>query len=243
MPMYRVEYNGKCNTSLYILVKERPAIPSPEYDYDTVKIPGRDGDVYIEKKTVKDITIPISFTFACKPHRWQGVAREARKWLMGKGDRKLTLSDNQDRYYKVKHVVVNQTERQVKEVGEFSADFICEGRQYLFEGDRPLELTYTNGSSGQSTHVWNPYEVSMPVFIVSGSGTCRISVNGNVLEAEVNGRLTVDTQREVAYKADMSSANTNVTCNYETLALEPGDNTITKTAGFALQILPKWREI
>ncbi len=241
--MYRVEYNGKCNTSLYILVKERPAIPSPEYDYDTVKIPGRDGDVYIEKKTVKDITIPISFTFACKPHRWQGVAREARKWLMGKGDRKLTLSDNQDRYYKVKHVVVNQTERQVKEVGEFSADFICEGRQYLFEGDRPLELTYTNGSSGQSTHVWNPYEVSMPVFIVSGSGTCRISVNGNVLEAEVNGRLTVDTQREVAYKADMSSANTNVTCNYETLALEPGDNTITKTAGFALQILPKWREI
>ena len=241
--MYRVEYNGKCNTSLYILVKERPAIPSPEYDYDTVKIPGRDGDVYIEKKTVKDITIPISFTFACKPHRWQGVAREARKWLLGKGDRKLTLSDNQDRYYKVKHVVVNQTERQVKEVGEFSADFICEGRQYLFEGDRPLELTYTNGSSGQSTHVWNPYEVSMPVFIVSGSGTCRISVNGNVLEAEVNGRLTVDTQREVAYKADMSSANTNVTCNYETLALEPGDNTITKTAGFALQILPKWREI
>jgi predicted phage tail component-like protein len=241
--MYRVEYNGKCNTSLYILVKERPAIPSPEYDYDTVKIPGRDGDVYIEKKTVKDITIPISFTFACKPHRWQGVAREARKWLLGKGDRKLTLSDNQDRYYKVKHVVVNQTERQVKEVGEFSADFICEGRQYLFEGDRPLELTYTNGSSGQSTHVWNPYEVSMPVFIVSGSGTCRISVNGNVLEAEVNGRLTVDTQREVAYKADMSSANTNVTCDYETLALEPGDNTITKTAGFALQILPKWREI
>lgn len=241
--MYRVEYNGKCNTSLYILVKERPAIPSPEYDYDTVKIPGRDGDVYIEKKTVKDITIPISFTFACKPHRWQGVAREARKWLLGKGDRKLTLSDNQDRYYKVKHVVVNQTERQVKEVGEFSADFICEGRQYLFEGDRPLELTYTNGSSGQSTHVWNPYEVSMPVLIVSGSGTCRISVNGNVLEAEVNGRLTVDTQREVAYKADMSSANTNVTCNYETLALEPGDNTITKTAGFALQILPKWREI
>ena len=241
--MYRVEYNGKCNTSLYILVKEPPAIPSPEYDYDTVKIPGRDGDVYIEKKTVKDITIPISFTFACKPHRWQGVAREARKWLLGKGDRKLTLSDNQDRYYKVKHVVVNQTERQVKEVGEFSADFICEGRQYLFEGDRPLELTYTNGSSGQSTHVWNPYEVSMPVFIVSGSGTCRISVNGNVLEAEVNGRLTVDTQREVAYKADMSSANTNVTCDYETLALEPGDNTITKTAGFALQILPKWREI
>ena len=241
--MYRVEYNGKWNTSLYIMVKERPAIPSPEYDYDTVKIPGRDGELYIEQKSVKDITITISFTFACKPHRWQGVAREARKWLMGKEDRRLILSDSQDRYYKVKHVVLDQTERQIKEVGEFSADFICEGRQYLIEGDWPLELTYTNSSGGQSAHIWNPYETSMPVFIISGNGTCRITVNGHTLEAEVSGQLTVDTQREVAYKADMSSANTSVTCDYETLALEPGDNTITKPTGFNLQILPKWREI
>lgn len=241
--MYRVEYNGKWNTSLYILVKERPAIPSPEYDYDTVKIPGRDGELYIEQKSVKDITITISFTFACKLHRWQGVAREARKWLMGKEDRRLILSDSQDRYYKVKHVVLDQTERQIKEVGEFSADFICEGRQYLIEGDWPLELTYTNSSGGQSAHIWNPYETSMPVFIISGNGTCRITVNGHTLEAEVSGQLTVDTQREVAYKADMSSANTSVTCDYETLALEPGDNTITKPTGFNLQILPKWREI
>lgn len=241
--MYRVEYNGKWNTSLYILVKERPAIPSPEYDYDTVKIPGRDGELYIEQKSVKDITITISFTFACKPHRWQGVAREARKWLMGKEDRRLILSDSQDRYYKVKHVVLDQTERQIKEVGEFSADFICEGRQYLIEGDWPLELTYTNSSGGQSAHIWNPYETSMPVFIISGNGTCRITVNGHTLEAEVSGQLTVDTQREVAYKADMSSANTSVTCDYETLALEPGDNSITKPTGFNLQILPKWREI
>ena len=241
--MYRVEYNGKWNTSLYILVKERPAIPSPEYDYDTVKIPGRDGELYIEQKSVKDITITISFTFACKPHRWQGVAREARKWLIGKEDRRLILSDSQDRYYKVKHVVLDQTERQIKEVGEFSADFICEGRQYLIEGDWPLELTYTNSSGGQSAHIWNPYETSMPVFIISGNGTCRITVNGHTLEAEVSGQLTVDTQREVAYKADMSSANTSVTCDYETLALEPGDNTITKPTGFNLQILPKWREI
>ena len=241
--MYRVEYNGKWNTSLYILVKERPAIPSPEYDYDTVKIPGRDGELYIEQKSVKDITITISFTFACKPHRWQGVAREARKWLMGKEDRRLILSDSQDRYYKVKHVVLDQTERQIKEVGEFSADFICEGRQYLIEGDWPLELTYTNSSGGQSAHIWNPYETSMPVFIISGNGTCRITVNGHTLEGEVSGQLTVDTQREVAYKADMSSANTSVTCDYETLALEPGDNTITKPTGFNLQILPKWREI
>lgn len=241
--MYRIEYNGRCNTSLYVLVKERPAIPSPEYDYDTVKIPGRDGELYMERKTVKDITIPISFTFACKPYRWQVVARSARKWLMGKEDRRLILEDNQDHYYKVKHVVVNQTERQVMEVGEFSADFICEGRQYLIEGDRPLELTYANSSGGESTHIWNPYEESMPIFIISGNGTFRLTVNGKTLEADVAGQLTVDTQREVSYKADMSSANTSITCTYEDMALQPGDNTIVKSAGFGLQILPKWREI
>ncbi len=240
--MYEIEYNGKVNTLFYILVKERPAIPSPEYDYDTVKIPGRDGDLYIEKKTVKDITIPVSFTFACKPDRWQSVARGARKWLLGKEDRRLVLGDNQDRYYKVKHVVINQTERQVKEVGEFSVDFICEGRQYLAEGDRPIEVTYKKTSDGESAHIWNQYDESMPIFIISGNGTFEMTVNGNRLEADVLDEITIDTQREVAYKSDMSLGNTSVTCTYEELALKPGENVIVKSEGFDLKILPKWRE-
>lgn len=241
--MYVIEYNGKINTYLHVLVKERPAIPSPEYDYDTAKIPGRDGDLYIEQKSVKDITITISFTFACRPDRWQGIARAARKWLLEKGDRKLILGDSSDRYYKVKHVVVNQTEREVKEVGEFSADFVCEGRQYIAEEDRPLEISFEKTSDGEKAEIWNQYDESLPVFIISGNGTFGMTVNGSKLEADVPGQITIDTQREVAYKTDMSSANTLVTCNYEELALKPGNNTIIKPEGFSLQIIPKWREL
>ena len=82
----------------------------------------------------------------------------------------------------------------------------------------------------------------MPIFVITGSGTCRLTINGNILEADVPEKLTIDTGRELAYKADSSSANTNVACDYEDLALIPGDNTIIKPAGFDLQILPKWRE-
>lgn len=82
----------------------------------------------------------------------------------------------------------------------------------------------------------------MPIFVIAGSGICRITINGNILEADVPEQLTIDTGRELAYKADRSSANTNVTCDYEDLALIPGDNIIIKPAGFDLQILPKWRE-
>ena len=70
-----------------------------------------------------------------------------------------------------------------------------------------------------------------------------MTVNGNELEAEVPGQITIDSQREVAYKSDMSSANTLVTCTYEELALNPGNNVIIKSEGFDLQIIPKWREI
>lgn len=241
--MYKIVYDGKTNIVMHVLIKERPSIPSPEYDYETVKIPGRDGDLYIEQKSVKDITVPISFTFACRPEQWQRVARGARKWLMKAKDKHLILSDSPDHYYKVKHVTVNETERQAIEVGEFSADFICEGRQYLISGDMPLDLTYREAGDFKTASIWNQYEESMPVFIISGSGAFEMMVNGSKLEADVNGQITVDTQREVAYKQDMSSANTDITCNYKELALVEGENIITVASGFDVQILPKWREI
>lgn len=242
---YEIEYNGKSNTEIGILIKNRPSIPCPEYEYETIKIPGRDGELYKELKSVSDITIPIEFTFACEPYRWQAIARNARKWIMGEGERKLVLSDNPDRYYKVKHATMNETERQVKKTGEFTVDFVCEGRQYLIEGESPLDLDFRkqSGDYGERALVWNPYDDSAPLYIVEGNGHFKMRVNGSPLDMDINGEITLDTRREVAYKRDMSSANTLVTCNYRNMYLKAGENVIEKTVGFNLKIIPRWREL
>lgn len=69
--MYEIIRNGHTNTEIGILVRERPSIPSAEYNYTELNIPGRDGSIFKEDGTVSDITITVPFTFAENPQRWQ----------------------------------------------------------------------------------------------------------------------------------------------------------------------------
>ena len=101
--MYEIIRNGRTNTEMGILVRERPSIPSAEYNYTEVKIPGRDGSIYKEDGTVSDITISVSFTFAENPQKWQERFRMARRWLLGKEDKELILGDDPEYFYLVKH--------------------------------------------------------------------------------------------------------------------------------------------
>lgn len=236
-----IEYAGTVCTNLNLQVKDLINIPCPEDDLETIEIPGRDGVLVKDKKRKKPIQIEINFNYIAPKEKWHDIWRKAKKWLLQK-NQKLILDDDSDHYYRCLYVIIGINERTSLRIGGFTATFVCDPYQYLNSGDMPLELIYENISAGQSAHIWNPYEASMPIFVITGSGTCRLTINGNILEADVTEKLTIDTGRELAYKADSSSANTNVACDYEDLALIPGDNTIIKPVGFDLQILPKWRE-
>lgn len=95
----------------------------------------------------------------------------------------------------------------------------------------------------QHGSIENPYDTSCPLYKMEGIGICNLYINGNPLEAEVSGEITIDTYREVAYKGDGISANTDVTCTYADLVLKEGENLIEKTDYFTMEIIPQWREI
>ncbi len=230
--MYTVKRNGKTNTEVGILVKERPAIPAPEYKYETVEIPGRDGSLYSEEGFVDDITIKITFVFACEPAKWQDLFRKARRWLLSKEDDQLVLGDMPGYYYKVKHTVIGSSEREVKQVGEFEAEFTCNGYQYLNKGRYEYD---------KDEVLYNPYSVSHPIYYITGNGKCTLAVNGYDFTAEVGQNVTIDTDMMFAYRKDGRIMNTSVTGDYQELYLQEGDNTIEITEGFSIKVRPNWR--
>ena len=59
--------------------------------------------------------------------------------------------------------------------------------------------------------------------------------------AEVQGNLTIDTERMLAYNESGVLKNTMVTGNYEDLLLMEMENTISCSMGFDLSIIPNWR--
>lgn len=231
--MYLIKRNGKTNREMGILAT-RPSIPSTEYQYETYDIPGRDGQLYHELSAVKDIPIKIKFSFACKQEKWQEKFRKARKWLLKKEDNYLELSDDTDYFYIVKHTKIEESEREVKEIGEFEVEFICDGYQYLKTGLHEYE---------KEEILYNPYAIAHPVYFITGNGKCTLTVNGKEMTAEVGQNLTINTDLMLAYRKDGTIRNTAVKGDYQDLFLQEGDNTITITNGFKLKVRPNWRSL
>jgi predicted phage tail component-like protein len=230
--VYQITRNGKNNTHVGILVANRPSIPAPEYSYNEIDIPGRDGNLYEEIGNINDITISISFVFICDPSKWQDRFRNAKRWLLEKKDNKLILGDDAGYFYKVKHTIINASERKVIESGEFDVDFICEGYNYLIEGQNKKSIKDV---------LYNPYAVCHPTYLITGEGRCTLNVNGRIMTANVGQNLTINTDLMLAYRTDGTMQNTAITGDYEEMYLKEGDNTISLSNGFNIKIIPNWR--
>lgn len=228
--LYLVDFNGTTNKEIGLFAT-RPNIPVAEYLSESYTIPGRDGDLISYIGGVSDITIPVVFGFFGKPDKWMDKFRAAKRWLL-KEDGILTLGDDQQFFYRVKKVTFDEGTREVKDIGEFTVNFLCEGYQYFKQGAYDYDIEEV---------LFNAYDLCKPVYRITGEGMCTLSVNGNNMVANVGQNLTIDSDLMIAYRTDGAIMNTTVTGDYENLWLNTGANAITITDGFDLKIQPNWR--
>lgn len=232
---FHIFYNGESCKDVGLSVISRPTIPVPEREYDTIKVEGRDGELHRDKKTYKDIEIPISFNFVSKtPDVWAQDLRKVKKWLYSGKDNRLILSDDPEYYYKVKKAVMSDTERKAKRKGKFEIVFTCESYMYRIDGQDEKEI---------GEYLYNPYMESQPVYKIYGNGEITLEVNGNQVTAVVTEQLNIDTKLEICYNAANEISNAALTGKYEGLYLQEGDNNFKYTEGFSVVLVPNWREL
>ena len=164
------------------------------------------------------------------PEEWAYTFRAAKRWLTGSG--KLKFADDQNYYYKCLICIIADTERTTKKLGKFTAEFLCEPYMYEVSGDYALE---------DNDNIINIHMVSHPDYVISGSGNCTLTVNGKIMQAVVNGTLTINTDLMIAYNADGTSQNSLLTGEYEDLYFVEGENIVSISEGFILKIIPHWR--
>ena len=232
---FQIFYNGESCKDVGLSVVSRPTIPVPEREYDTIKVEGRDGELHRDKKTYKDIEIPIEFNFVSKtPDVWAQDLRKVKKWLYSGKDKRLIFSDDPEYYYKVKKAVMGDTERTAKRKGKFEIVFTCESYMYRVDGQDEKEI---------GEYLYNPYMESQPVYKIYGNGEITLEVNGNQVTAEVTEQLNIDTKLEICYNAANEISNAALTGKYEGLYLKEGDNNFKYTEGFKVVLVPNWREL
>ncbi|EOS79594.1 hypothetical protein C817_02569 [Dorea sp. 5-2] len=228
---YSISYGGKRCEDYKLYPITRPNIPAPSRDMELLKIPGKSGILVKDNKRYEPIEIPIEFNFFSKPDKWWEVFRNAKRWLSGGGE--LEFSDDPDYFYKVYCVEIVDSEREMKRIGKFKANFTCDPYTYLKAGKQEYDRTEVQ---------YNPYSEAHPAYKINGEGVCYLTVNGKAMRANVGQNITIDTERMIAYRTDGAMQNTAVSGDYEDLYLLEGANQIVITSGFGLKVIPNWRD-
>lgn len=226
MDKYFVLYNDKTNLDVNLLVPTRPAKPSPEMEYEEVKVPG--GKTLYREKGYKDINIPVPFNFMSK-YSWDKDFRIMKSWLLSKGTNKLKFSDDLEVFYKVNKVTIDTSERLIKRTGKFNAIFTCEPYIYIDENERELESV-----------LYNDYLITRPIYRIVGEGYLTLTINNKTIKANVGQELIIDTDKGLCYRNGIVN-NIALEGKYEDLYLQEGENTFSWTSGFKIYITPNWR--
>lgn len=229
---YSIQFNGEKCEDYGILPVKRPNIPAPSKDRKTTTIPGSSGILTIDNERYEPVKIPVKFNFFIGENEWNEMFRSAKRWLSGSGE--LEFSDDNDFFYKVYYIDIDTCERDMRRIGKFQADFICDPLAYLKAG----KFEYDS-----SEVLYNPYHEAQPVYKITGEGECRLTVNGKRMRANVGQNLVIDTKRMIAYRADGALNNTAVSGDYQDLYLKEGDNQIEISPGFSLKVIPNWRSL
>lgn len=213
--VYYTIYNNIRDRDAGIKPVSRPNIPTAEQEYDEIKVPGRDGNLYRKKGTLKDIPIEITYNFLSDdPEDWAEDFRSIKRRFLKESTGMLMFSDDPGYYYKVKKIDIGTNERLAKRIGKFQVTFTCEGYMYLTEGAETRNLSDT---------LYNAFEECKPVYEIAGDGVCTLTVNDTEVTANIGGKLVIDTGLKLCYTALKETANRRLTGYYEDLYLKEGE--------------------
>ena len=224
MSVLTLKFNGETLEKHDVYLYDIPEIESSNEGYSDTAVSGRLGSILVTNGSIPNIK--INCVIGINSSDFGSIARDLKSWLKGTGE----LSITGDSYYKVLYVERDNIENEIRKFGTFEVSFICTPFEFANSGKELI----TPGST-----LNNPYALARPEYHITGEGMCALTVNGNAMQINVGQRVVIDTFNMMAYK-DSEEINTTVSGDYEDLYLFPGNNTISISEGFTLQIKPNW---
>lgn len=248
-------FNGKSLADFGVHCSGDGVFNSPEKDFETVEVPGRNGDLHIFNERFKNVDLTYkafivgddypsnygdSFYDDARSDKaidFRARMRSLRAWLMYQnGYCRLEDTYHPDEYRKALFKGPLETEAVYLQAGEFDLTFNCMPQRFLKSGE--FATTYTDDAI-----LFNPtlFE-SRPFVRVYGKGSLTIGDRTiTVLSTYNKSYIDIDCDIQDAYY-DSTNCNKYITLvDGEFFRLEPGDNSITLGSGITkIELTPRW---
>lgn len=227
---------GNINCKDYgVFVSDAGIYASPEPDYTSYEIAGRNGDLHINNGRYKNVDITYQAFIA---HEFEDRFVPFRSAILSQ-DGYVRIEDDfkQDMYRlgRLKSGIEGKI-KLARGIGTFELEFDCKPQWYLKSGEQETVFT-ENGS------ILNPTVFpSKPLIRVYGKGTVTIGTNVFVINAAGTEFIEIDTDSKQAYEGT-ANRNSNIKVN-QWGSLTSGNNTITLGTGITkVTVKPRWYEL
>ena len=220
-----------------IYMMEPMDIMAAEEDMEFVDVPGRDGTLTIKKGGHKDIETDME----CYIKDIAGIA-EAYDFM--RGSKRLVMSTNPNRAYKVTFTGVPQAGRLNKALAAWPIIVPVRLKPFRYFEPEPGVITVVSSRE----QVTNPgTQASAPRIAIEGSGDITVTLNEkNVMAfSGIEGGLIVDSEKKNCYNLDGITRifDDDKVDIEEFPTLKPGVNYIEWTGKVSkITILPRWRD-
>lgn len=206
---------------------------APERDVELLSIPGKNGDVVLDKGRYKNITVKYK---AYIINEYNANIRGLRNALISKkGYQKLEDTVNPQEYRMARAIPFEPDEYGVLRAAEFEMEFDCKPQRFLKSGEQKIVIS-------SASSIFNQYdETAKPLIRAYGTGT--FTINGVSIQiTTANSYTDIDCESMEAYKDTMATnCNGNIVLtNGEFPTLAPGANAISMTGITQLDIMPRW---
>lgn len=229
-------FNGLSSKDYDIQVEHPPGYHTPERDYEVVHVPGRNGDVLIDKKSYKNVNREYEIAIGSYTRFFPEMANDISEWLHS-ADGYARLEDSYEpEYYRM---AMYQEDTEIENIlfhgGRSTIKFVCKPQRFLKSGDRSIIFS-SRGILRNPTR-----QTAKPIIKINGTGAGVLNVGGYIVSiSNINTSIIINSEIQDAYNG-LINRNRDVTLGKGFPILLKGDSEISFTGGItSVEVIPKW---
>lgn len=227
-------FDGGRSIDYGIRISKEATLSAPERDVEVFSVPGRSGELVIDKGRFGPQLVTYEAFFRCPDGERAAYARRIKSWLLGvTGYRELADTYDRQYYRMARYSGALDIEAVGRRFGKLDLSFSCQPFRLRQDGralrEMPLEST-----------IYNPEDwPSKPYFRLYGNGDIRLVVGEAVWQfSGVSGYIEVDSDIMETHKNLLPQNNKKTGDGYPELA--PGWNLVKATGATKIEMIPRW---
>lgn len=239
-----IVYNGLSSKDFGLEVWQPPDYQIPERDYETIHVPGRDGDLVIDKESYKNTSRSYVVSFGEREKkRFTSLANKLAEWLHSASGYARLEDSYEPEYYRLalyqKQIGVTNI---YEKAGYATIEFNCKPQRFLKSGERTIKFAQHSETTNHG-YLKNPTGFdSRPIIKVFGTNPGNLTVGKQTIEiTSINDYVVIDCELMEVYK-EQTNCNSKIKLNGNGFPkLIPGLNKISFSGGItSVEVIPKW---